>query len=52
MPFLEFLNSEHSTGLGVFILHKGFIVLENYARMQEYEKPICWSVAKVFALNG
>ncbi|MDC0068965.1 hypothetical protein OAL10_09270 [Gammaproteobacteria bacterium] len=52
MPVLEFLNSEHSAGLGVFILHKGFILFEHYARMQEYEKPICWSVTKVFASNG
>ncbi|MBT4381462.1 MAG: beta-lactamase family protein, partial [Gammaproteobacteria bacterium] len=49
MPFLEFLNSEHSTSLGVVILHKGRIVFEHYARMQEYEKPIWWSVTKVLA---
>ena len=47
MPFLEFLDSEHSTSLGVVILHKGRIVFEHYARMQEYEKPIWWSVTKV-----
>ena len=49
MPFLDFLNSEHSTSLGIVILHQGRIVFEHYARMQEYEKPIWWSVTKVFA---
>lgn len=49
IPFQEFLDSEHSTSLGVVILHKGDIVFEHYARMQEYEKPIWWSVTKVFA---
>ncbi len=48
LPFTDFLNSEHSTSLGVVILHQGHIVFEHYARMQEYEKPMWWSVSKVF----
>ena len=51
VPFLDFLNSEFSTSLGVVILHRGKIVFEHYARMQEYEKPIWWSVSKVFAAS-
>lgn len=49
MPFVEFLDSDHSTSLGVVVLHQGNIVFEHYARMKEYEKPIWWSVTKVFA---
>ena len=49
MPFVDFLDSDHSTSMGVVVLHKGRIVFEHYARMQEYEKPIWWSVSKVFA---
>ena len=49
MGFAEFLRSEHSTSMGVVILHRGEIVFEQYARMREYEKPIWWSVTKVFA---
>lgn len=48
MRFVDFLDSDHSTSMGVVILHKGNIVFEHYARMQEYEKPIWWSVSKVF----
>lgn len=47
MAFSEFLQSEHSTAMGVVILHQGKIVYEHYPRMQSYEKPIYWSVAKV-----
>ena len=47
MAFSEFLSSEHSTAMGVVIVHKGKIVYEHYPRMQPYEKPIYWSVAKV-----
>ncbi len=47
MPFVDFLDSDYSTSLGVVILHRGNIVFEHYARMQPYEKPIWWSVSKV-----
>ena len=46
LPFSEFINSEHSTTMGVIVLHKGEIAFESYPRMQHYEKPIYWSVAK------
>ncbi len=49
IPFTWFLGSDHSTAMGVVILHKGKIVFERYPRMQEYEKPIYWSTAKMFA---
>jgi CubicO group peptidase (beta-lactamase class C family) len=48
MPFSAFIRSDHSTAMGVVILHKGKVVFEDYPRMQEYEKPIYWSTAKVF----
>ena len=32
--------------MGVVVLHKGEIAFESYPRMQHYEKPIYWSVAK------
>ncbi len=48
LRFVDFLDSEHSTSMGVVILHEGNIVFEHYARMREYEKPIWWSVSKVF----
>jgi|TARA_B100000315_G_scaffold56297_1_gene50592 CubicO group peptidase (beta-lactamase class C family) len=48
MAFREFLDSEFSTTMGMVILHKGNIVFEHYPRMQPYEKPIYWSVTKVF----
>lgn len=47
LPFAEFLASELSTTLGMLILHQGEIVYESYPRMEPYEKPIYWSVAKV-----
>jgi len=47
LPFGRFIRSEHSTTMGVVILHKGKIVFESYPRMEEYEKPVTWSVAKV-----
>jgi CubicO group peptidase (beta-lactamase class C family) len=34
--------------MGIVILHKGKIVFEEYPRMEPYEKPIYWSVTKVF----
>ena len=48
-PFRWFIHGDHSTAMGVVILHKGKIVFEDYPRMQEYEKPIYWSTAKMFA---
>ena len=49
MPFRRFIQSDHSTTMGVVILHKGKIVFEAYPRMQEYEKPTYWSTTKVMA---
>jgi len=49
MPFGWFIHSDHSTTMGVVILHKGKIVFESYPRMQEYEKPTYWSTTKVLA---
>jgi CubicO group peptidase (beta-lactamase class C family) len=48
VPFRWFIRGDHSTAMGVVILHKGKIVFEDYPRMQEYEKPIYWSTAKMF----
>ena len=47
LPFEEFLESPQSTAMGVVMLHEGKIVFERYPRMQGYEKPVYWSVAKV-----
>jgi CubicO group peptidase (beta-lactamase class C family) len=33
--------------MGVVILYQGKIVFESYPRMEDYEKPVTWSVAKV-----
>ncbi len=46
--FKDFLYSNHSTTMGIVILYKGNIVFEEYPRMEPYEKPIYWSVTKVF----
>jgi len=48
MTFESFIESDQSTTMGVVILHKGDIVFERYPRMQEYEKPVYWSTAKIF----
>ena len=48
MPFREFLASEFSSTMGIVIVHRGAIVFELYPRMQPHEKPIWWSVTKVF----
>ena len=45
--FADWLDSEHTTAMGVVILHQGKIVFERYPRMQDYEKPVYWSVAKI-----
>ena len=47
MAFSDFLESKHSTAMGMVILHQGKIVYEHYPRMLHYEKPIYWSVTKV-----
>jgi len=46
--FKDFLYSNQSTTMGIVILHKGKIVFEQYPHMEPYEKPIYWSVTKVF----
>jgi CubicO group peptidase (beta-lactamase class C family) len=48
MTFDAFIHSEQSTLLGIVILHRGDIVYERYPRMQDYEMPVYWSVAKAF----
>jgi len=48
MPFKDFLESEHSSTMGVVIIQGGDIVFELYPRMQPHEKPIWWSVTKAF----
>lgn len=48
MTFAAFIESDLSTTMGIVILHRGEIVFERYPRMEEYEKPVYWSVAKVF----
>ena len=47
ITFEKFLNSDATTTMGMIILHKGNIVFEAYPRMEPYEKPIYWSVAKI-----
>ena len=47
MSFDDYLKSDESTAMGVVISHRGEIIFESYPRMQEYEKPIYWSVAKI-----
>lgn len=46
--FDAYLHGDHSTTMGIVILHRGEIVFERYPRMQPHEKPIWWSVTKVF----
>ncbi len=48
LGYRDFLDSEHSATMGMVIVHRGDIVFEAYPRMQPYEKPIFWSVTKVF----
>lgn len=47
VPFEAFIASERSTAMGIVVVQGGRIVFERYPRMQDYEKPIYWSVAKV-----
>jgi hypothetical protein len=37
MRYLDFLDSDQSTTMGMVILHKGNIVFEHYPRQQAYE---------------
>ena len=46
--FDAWLHGEHSTTMGIVILQRGDVVFERYPRMQPHEKPIWWSVTKVF----
>jgi CubicO group peptidase (beta-lactamase class C family) len=46
--FEDFLQSDQSTTMGLVILHKGKIAFETYPRMEPYQKPITWSVTKIF----
>jgi CubicO group peptidase (beta-lactamase class C family) len=48
MPFEAFIDSDQSTTMGLVILQKGEVVYEYYPRQEPYEKPIFWSVTKVF----
>lgn len=48
MTFDALLHSELTTTMGMIILHKGQTVFERYPRMQDYEMPVYWSVAKQF----
>jgi len=48
MRFEDFLRSDQSTTMGMVILHKGKVVFEIYPRMKPYQKPLYWSVTKVF----
>jgi len=48
MRFVDFLHSDHSTTMGMVIVHEGEIVFETYPRMKAYQKPVYWSVTKIF----
>jgi len=48
MTFKEFIDSDQSTTMGIVILQGGEVVYEYYPRQEPYEKPIYWSVTKVF----
>jgi CubicO group peptidase (beta-lactamase class C family) len=48
MRFIDFLHGDQSTTMGMVIVHKGKIVFETYPRMEEYQKPLYWSVTKAF----
>jgi CubicO group peptidase (beta-lactamase class C family) len=51
MTFDDLLQSDLTTAMGVIVLHKGQIAYERYPRMQDYEMPVHWSVAKQFVGN-
>ena len=49
MTLDEFIHSDQSTVLGVIVMHNGEVAYERYPRMEDYEMPVYWSVAKSFA---
>ena len=51
MTFDELIHSDLTTAMGVVVLHKGQIAFERYPRMEDYEMPVHWSVAKQFVGN-
>ncbi len=51
MTFDELIHSDLTTAMGVIVMHKGQIAFERYPRMEEYEMPVHWSVAKQFVGN-
>ena len=51
MTFDELIHSDLTTTMGVIIMHKGQIAYERYPRMEDYEMPVYWSVAKQFVGN-
>lgn len=48
LSYADYLASDLSSTMGLVIVHGGDIVFEAYPRMKPYEKPIWWSVTKVF----
>jgi len=48
MTFDTLIHSDLTTAMGVIVLHKGQIAFERYPRMEDYEMPVYWSVAKQF----
>ena len=48
MTFDALIHSDLTTAMGVIVLHKGEIAFESYPRMEDYEMPVYWSVAKQF----
>ena len=47
-PLQDFLDNPAITTTGVVVLRKGKIVFEHYPGQTPYQKPIMWSVTKVF----
>jgi len=48
MSFDDLVHSDLTTAMGVIVLHKGQVAYERYPRMEHYEMPVYWSVAKQF----
>jgi CubicO group peptidase (beta-lactamase class C family) len=48
MSFDDLIHSDLTTAMGVIVLHKGEVAYESYPRMEDYEMPVYWSVAKQF----
>lgn len=51
MTFDALIHSDLTTAMAVIVLHQGQIVFERYPRMEHYEMPVYWSVAKQFVGN-